>query len=69
MGKMNKKLEGWPSKLLSAGAKLVLINSVLAALPIYYFAMIDPPISTISNMKKNLSTIFWSDNSGNKKHH
>lgn len=55
---MNKKLEGWQGKILSAGDKLVLVKSVFSALPVYCFAMIVPPIATIYDMQKILSSFF-----------
>lgn len=50
LAKMNFRLARWQGKILSAGAKLVLIKSALIALPVYLLAILDPPIMTISKI-------------------
>lgn len=66
---MQHKLAGWQGKLLSPGAKLVLIKSVLLALPIYFLALIDPHAFTITEMQKLASSFFWNDSIGNHRCH
>lgn len=40
--KVNNKLSGWKGKLLSMGGKLILIQSVIHAMPSYLLALIQP---------------------------
>lgn len=68
--KMNNKLAGLQGKILSSGAKLTMTMSVLlAALPIYYFSLLDPPPATIVAMQKLRSSCFWNDCDGHKRCH
>ena len=41
--RFQKRLSGWKGKLLSAGGKLVLINSVLSSLPLFMFSFFEVP--------------------------
>lgn len=66
---MNKKLVGWQGKILFTGSKIVLIKSVLLALPIYFLALLDPPAVTIIEIQKLASFFFCSDSSGNHRCH
>lgn len=43
IGKIEKRIEGWQTKLLSQGGRLVLVNSVLSNLPLYYFSVFGAP--------------------------
>ena len=39
--RFQKKLSGWKEKLLFAGGKLILINSVLSSLPLFMFSFFE----------------------------
>jgi hypothetical protein len=41
--RIKKKLSSWKGKLLSAGGRLVLINSVLSSLPIFMMSFFENP--------------------------
>src|SRR4051812_34173946 len=69
LSKMNNKIGGWKGKLISAGGKLVLINSVLQAIPVYYLSFMDPSSSTIKDLARLMANFFWHDKDGNQKHH
>lgn len=43
--KIDKKMAGWKSRMLSSGAKLVLIKHVLVRMPLHLIAAFDPPKS------------------------
>lgn len=43
IGKMEKRIEGWQAKLLSQGGRLVLVNSVLSNLALYFFSVFKAP--------------------------
>lgn len=47
-----KQLSQWKVSRLSMGGRLVLINSVLDALPIYYFSLYKAPIQVIEKLER-----------------
>lgn len=59
----------WLGKILSPGAMLTLINSILHTLPLYYMSLIDPSLSILSSIAKLMFNFFWHDKKGNKKYH
>lgn len=69
LNKIQEKLSGWKEKLLSLGAKIVLIKHVLQAMPLYLLALIQPPKIIINVINKVISNFFWQDNFGQHKAH
>lgn len=69
LSKMNGKIEGWKGKFLSYGGKLILLKSVLQAIPIYYIFFMDPSSTTIHDFKILMANFFWLDSEGTHKHH
>ncbi|KAJ4788737.1 RNA-directed DNA polymerase (reverse transcriptase)-related family protein [Rhynchospora pubera] len=57
--KMKAKLTGWRSQMLSHAGRLVLIKSVLMALPVYYMSMECVPKIIIKQMDSLLARFFW----------
>ena len=59
MEKIETRLGGWQARLLSRGGRLVLLQSVLAAIPIYFMAIFRLP----EGMRRQIETImrrfFW----------
>lgn len=66
--KIKKRLAGWQAKLLSAGGKITLINSVLSSLPIYTLAVLPVPKATLRRIQSTFSNFLWGNN-GAKRHH
>lgn len=54
----------WKGKLISLGGKLILIKSVLEAIPSYLLALIQPLTAIINAINKTMSNFFWHDTSG-----
>src|SRR5438270_446748 len=69
ISKIQNRVSGWMGKLLSLGGKLVLIKSVLQALPLYLIALIKPPKSIIYEINRIMSNFFWHDYDGSHKLH
>lgn len=49
----------WSSKLLSMGAKIVLIESILSSLPVYLLYIFKPPKGVIVQIEKLFSNFLW----------
>lgn len=57
--KFSCKLQLWQSKLLSHAGRLVLIQSVLQSLPIYYMATAQIPKSVLNEITSLIRRFFW----------
>jgi hypothetical protein len=57
--KVDKYLSGWRSLLLSPGGRLVLLNSVLDALPAYAMGAMELPAGLLDALEKLRRTFLW----------
>lgn len=57
--KIEKRIEGWQAKLLSRGGRLVLVNSVLANLPLFFLSVFRAPSWAIRRIEALQSAFFW----------
>ncbi|KAJ4780270.1 RNA-directed DNA polymerase (reverse transcriptase)-related family protein [Rhynchospora pubera] len=57
--KINGKLAGWKSAMLSHAGRLVLIKSVLASLPVYYMTTEQIPKRWLKEMTGIMARFFW----------
>ncbi|KAK9053404.1 hypothetical protein SSX86_030038 [Deinandra increscens subsp. villosa] len=64
-----KRLSGWKIKSLSMGGRLVLIKSVLNALPTYYFSLYRAPKKVLEVLEKIRCNFFWGGSDNQKKIH
>ncbi|KAE8688105.1 hypothetical protein F3Y22_tig00111000pilonHSYRG00058 [Hibiscus syriacus] len=64
--KFRVKLVGWKSRMLSFAGRVVLINSVLSLLPLYYMSIFLVPKSVVSKIDKIRRGFLWGYD-GNKK--
>lgn len=56
---IDDRLQGWHSKLLSTAGRLVLLQSVIAALPIHIMAGGGIPKSVIKIIHRKMATFYW----------
>ena len=56
--KVKTRLGGWWAHPLSRGGRLVLLNAVLAAIPIYYMSIFRMPASVRRRLKKTMRNFF-----------
>ena len=56
--RFQKRLSGWKGRLLSAGGKLVLINSVLSSLPLFMFSFLEVPREVLKKLDFYRSRFF-----------
>ena len=67
--KILRKIASWKGKLLSQAARLVLIKSCLASIPVYLLSFIKFPKWAIKALNTHLANCFWNDSEGNHKYH
>ena len=56
--RFQKRLSRWKGKLLSAGGKQVLINSVLSSLPLFMFSFLEVPREVLKKLDFYRSRFF-----------
>jgi hypothetical protein len=64
-----KRAAGWRGKLLSYGARLTLIKSCPASIPIYLLSVIKFPAWAIEAMNSHMAHCLWDNYDGHKKYH
>jgi ribonuclease HI/exonuclease III len=66
--RIKHKLAAWKVRWLSLSGRILLVKTVLTAIPNYFFAVLNAPASVISQIEKLIRSFLWSDNmSGDKK--
>ena len=58
LNKMQSKLAGWKSKMLSVGGRLILIKHVLAAIPLHSYVVLEPSKSVMHQIERLMSHFF-----------
>ncbi|KAI3741278.1 hypothetical protein L1987_58949 [Smallanthus sonchifolius] len=53
------RLSVWKAKKLSIGGRVVLIQSVLDSLPVYFFSLFKAPYKVINILEKNRRNFLW----------
>jgi hypothetical protein len=66
--RFQKKLASWKSKLLSAGGRLVLINSVLSSLPMFMMSFFRIPKGVLKKLDYYRSRFYWQSDEHKKKY-
>lgn len=59
MDKVRRRLNSWSGKFLSFGGRITLIQSVLSALPTYYFSFYRIPKSVLSDLASTQRKFLW----------
>lgn len=57
--KIEDKIAHWSYRFLSIGGKLILVNSVLSSIPVYWFSLMEVPSSVIKNIKSFFFNFLW----------
>lgn len=65
--KIKRKIEGWKARLLSKGARLILLRHVLSSVPVHLLSIIPIPKSTIESLNRTFSSFFGVWKIGNQK--
>jgi hypothetical protein len=66
--RFQKKLASWKGKLLSAGGRLVLINSVLSSLPMFMMSFFRIPKGVLKRLNYYRSRFYWQCDEHKKKY-
>lgn len=69
VAKIDKRLAGWKSRLLSQASRLVLIKSMLAADPVYPLSTFRAPQYVTSKIDSQMVNFFWGFNNGAPRMH
>ncbi|OIS95712.1 cbl-interacting serinethreonine-protein kinase 9, partial [Nicotiana attenuata] len=67
--KCEKKLANWKNQYLSMGGRLILINSVLDAMPTYMMSLFSIPVNVVKRIDALRRNFLWEGNSEKKKFH
>lgn len=59
---LQKWLQGWRNKYLSFGGRVILINAVLSALPVYYLSMYKAPKRVLNKITQIQRRFLWGGN-------
>ncbi len=59
INKIKKRIDGWQAKLLSQGGRLILVNSVLSSLPLYFFSVFRALKWVIRRIDSLRRSFFW----------
>ncbi|GAU23391.1 hypothetical protein TSUD_334390 [Trifolium subterraneum] len=65
--RIRKKLNSWGNKHISLGGRLVLINSVLNSIPIFYLSFMKMPAQVIKKVTRIQRDFLWGGVNGHKK--
>ncbi|KAJ9535108.1 hypothetical protein OSB04_un001812 [Centaurea solstitialis] len=65
--KINKKLSAWKSKCISIGGRLTLIQSVLSAIPLFFFSLFKAPKAILKLLESIRRRFFWGFKDDEKK--
>lgn len=57
--RFHQKLAGWNKTYLSKGQRLILIQSVLSSLPVYYLAMFQMPVVVAKEIERIIRKFLW----------
>ncbi|XP_073153277.1 uncharacterized protein [Henckelia pumila] len=66
---VRKKLEGWESRSLAPGSRMMLIRSVLLSIPIYLCQVIQLPLAVLEKLERIFNAFLWGSRTLEKKWH
>jgi len=66
IGKVEKRLKGWSHKWLSRAGRLVLVKSVLEAIPVYWLSLSWIPLGILEKIRRLCFRYLWSGKSENQ---
>ena len=67
--RFERKLASWKKPLLSKGARVTLIQSVLSNLPVYFLSLFAIPISVAKRLERIMRNFLWEKKDGSQNYH
>ena len=67
--KIESRIRKWKYRLLSLGGRLILVNSVLMVLAVYWLSLARIPIYIITHLQLTIFNFLWGNNKGNHRAH
>jgi hypothetical protein len=64
---LRKRLGSWSNKFVSLGGRIVLLNSVLNAIPIFYLSFLKLPVQVWKTIKRIQRDFLWGSRGGSKR--
>lgn len=65
--KIKQKARGWSNKFLSSAGKMVMLQSVLSAVPSYSMTYFELPVSLCKRIQSTITRFWWDNNPDTKK--
>jgi hypothetical protein len=65
--KLRKRLNAWGSKYVSLGGRIVLLNSVLNAIPIFFLSFMKIPVKVLHKVTRIQRELLWGGVGGGRK--
>ena len=67
--KYEKRICHWTHKLLSLGGRLILVQSVLSSIPLYWMGLAPIPASTLNKLRSITFAFLWGSIENNRRYH
>lgn len=67
MERIKDKLNSWGNRYISLGGRIVLLNSVLNSIPIFYLSFLKMPVKVINKVEGIQRRFLWGGIGGHKK--
>jgi hypothetical protein len=64
---IQRRLASWKNKYVSLGGRVVLLNSVLSAIPIFYLSLFKMPVGVWKKLVRMQRRFLWGGAAGNSK--
>ncbi|XP_042946129.1 uncharacterized protein LOC122279511 [Carya illinoinensis] len=67
LNRIRDRLEGWQNRLLSAGARLLLLHHVVSSILVHLLSVVHAPKKVVSSLNRIMSNFFWGTSNGKQK--
>jgi len=67
--KFEKRISNWTFQYLSLGGRLVLVQSVLSSIPVYWMGLAPIPATILQKLRSIMFNFLWGSSDKNKKFH
>ncbi|XP_042950164.1 uncharacterized protein LOC122282278 [Carya illinoinensis] len=61
------RLDGWQNRILTAGARLLLLKHVALSIPMHLLSVLSTPKTVVSSLNRLMSNFFWGSSNGKQK--